>query len=157
MKKSAQTLVALSLTLFIAAAGIWFMSARLRSQINFGLVMDPTCLRFDEVYAQSDFVWKLRVRNESTEARDIVGLDTSCGCQDVFPSAFTLLPGEEKEIELDLDLRRVGTDQGHVTPEMSVVPRVIANEGGCFRRRLDAHGVGPSPRSIGPAGCHLGR
>jgi hypothetical protein len=90
-----------------------------------GLMAEPLCLDFGEVWEDADFHWKLPIRNAT--AQEIVVLDfaASCTCVSLQPRSFSLVPDEVKELELSLDLtRRPRQPQDAGSFEALIVPRI---------------------------------
>jgi len=67
--------------------------------------VDSRSLDFGTQWAKKDFKWRILVHNPSHNSVVRVSRSyASCACTGVRPSAFTLRPGEAREVELTIDL-----------------------------------------------------
>ncbi|HEY9870739.1 MAG TPA: DUF1573 domain-containing protein [Candidatus Obscuribacterales bacterium] len=136
-----QRIVGLAFLLLCCAAA-YLVGATTGNQTNVvsGLTVDVSRLDLGEVWENKDFRWTLPITNSSHTAIDILDVYTSCGCAQIQPRAFTLAPGETKELDLSLDLS-LRPDAGAVREfSLQVVPQVQnappSDQGWVIRGRL---------------------
>jgi hypothetical protein len=68
------------------------------------LTAEPASLNFGAVWNSDRFRWTLPIQNTSETTITVKGVDGSCSCTSVRPTAFVLKPGQRLELALTYDL-----------------------------------------------------
>ncbi len=95
------------LVLLVAACAfaMWFGSYSRRSgPANAGLTIDPAHLDFGSAWQGSRVAMTLPVKNPTSSRVDVRNVQLSCGCTLVKPHAFTIEPGETRQLNVEINL-----------------------------------------------------
>ncbi len=96
------------------------------------LEVDKQYLDFGEVWAQSDFKWRLPVHNNSSRAITLDWVRVSCKCAQVSPRSFTIGPGETTDIQLTMNLMSAPSSRSPGAP-VEIAEKVAAGISGSGR------------------------
>lgn len=90
------------------------------------LVAEPATLDFGEAWGQSDFHWRIRVRNPSFTPLNCQELRAGCSCVKFSPRSFIVPAGGTQNIDLILDLREKGSRSGADHSQQELTPFSVA-------------------------------
>jgi hypothetical protein len=91
------------------------------------LFIDDSTADAGELWEVSNYPWRLLIRNQSNEEREILGFTPSCTCQLSFDPESLIVPaGGEATLTVSLDLRRTGRQAKELTGEFTttIVPHL---------------------------------
>lgn len=70
------------------------------------LVVDERYLSFGQIWERKDYPWEVVVKNVASHQVEIINITTSCTCVSATPKQFTIPPGKNAKLQLNLDLTK---------------------------------------------------
>jgi hypothetical protein len=86
-----------------------------------GLMVPTASLDIGEVWEETDFVWRLPIRNLTSDTIEIRKFGSSCGCTAIEPPKLSIQPGETATVQLTIDLtHRSSAEKGQAQRPFTV-------------------------------------